>query len=107
MYLVGEAHPLKTESQILLERLVAAGQRLVIDAEVLQEILHRYTSIRRRESIGPAFRVVLDIVDEVFAVQKRTLCGLVKSPRARADVGARCRSYRRYGASRDSVNPDL
>jgi predicted nucleic acid-binding protein len=41
MYLVGEAHPLKTESQILLERLVAAGQRLVIDAEVLQEILHR------------------------------------------------------------------
>jgi len=70
MYLVGESHPLKTESQILLERLVAAGQRLVIDAGVLQEILHRFTSIKRRQAIAPAFHVVLDIVDEVFAVEK-------------------------------------
>jgi hypothetical protein len=56
----------------------------VIDAEVLQEILHRYTSIRRRESIGPAFRVVLDIVDEVFAVQKEDILRaseIAQSPR--------------------------
>ncbi|MFN0171838.1 MAG: PIN domain-containing protein, partial [Bryobacteraceae bacterium] len=45
MYLVGAAHPHKTDSQILLERLIAAGERLVTDAEVLQEILHRYTAI--------------------------------------------------------------
>lgn len=50
MYLVGESHPLKTESQILLERLVAAGQRLVIDAGVLQEILHRFTSKEDKRS---------------------------------------------------------
>lgn len=70
MYIVGAPHPLKTEAQILLERLVAGGQRLVIDVEVLQEILHRYTSIRRREAIGPAFHLILGVADQVFAVEK-------------------------------------
>lgn len=71
MYLVGAAHPHKAESQILLERLIAAGERLVTDAEVLQEILHRYTAINRRDAIEPALRAVLDVVDEVFAIEKR------------------------------------
>jgi hypothetical protein len=70
MYLVGAAHPHKAEAQIILERLVAAGERLVTDAEVLQEILHRYTAIGRREAIGPAFEVILDVVDDVIAVEK-------------------------------------
>ena len=48
MYLVGAPHPHKADAQLLLERLVAAGHRLVTDAEVLQEILHRYTAIGRR-----------------------------------------------------------
>ena len=71
MYLVGAAHPHKTDAQILLERHIAAGERLVTDAEVLQEILHRYTAIDRREAIQPALRVILDVVDDVFAVEKR------------------------------------
>jgi uncharacterized protein len=52
MYLVGGAHPKKAEAQILIERLIAAGERLVTDAEVLQEILHRYTSIQSRDAMG-------------------------------------------------------
>jgi len=48
MYLIGADHPHKTEAQVLLERLIAAGQRLVTDAEVLHEILHRYTAIDKR-----------------------------------------------------------
>ena len=40
------------------------------DAEVLQEILHRYTSIERRDAIGPALQITLDIVDEVFPIEK-------------------------------------
>ena len=55
---------------MILERLIAAGQRLVTDAEVLQEILHRYTAIDKREAIGPALRVTLDIVDEVLPIGK-------------------------------------
>lgn len=57
MYLIGAAHPHKAEAQVILERLIAAGQRLVTDAEVLQEILHRYTAIEKREAIGPALQV--------------------------------------------------
>ena len=68
MYLIGAAHPLKAETQVLLERLIAAGERLVTDVEVLQEILHRYTSIGKRDAIGPAFEVTLGIVDEVIQV---------------------------------------
>jgi uncharacterized protein len=71
MYLIGTAHPHKTESQILLERLIAASERLVTDAEVLQEILHRYTAIEKRDAIEPALRVLLDITDDIFAVEKR------------------------------------
>jgi predicted nucleic acid-binding protein len=70
MYLIGAAHPLKTEAQILLERLVAQGERLVTDDEVLQEILRRYTAINRREAMDPAIQVTLDVVDEVFPVEK-------------------------------------
>lgn len=70
MYLVGAPHPHKTEAQIILERLIAAGQRLVTDAEVLQEILHRYTAIEKREAIGQTLQVTLDIVDEVIPIGK-------------------------------------
>jgi predicted nucleic acid-binding protein len=70
MYLIGGPHAHKGEAQILLERLIASGQRLVTDAEVLQEILHRYTAIGRRDAIGPAFRVVLDLVDDVLAIER-------------------------------------
>ncbi|HEY1207640.1 MAG: type II toxin-antitoxin system VapC family toxin [Bryobacteraceae bacterium] len=70
MYLIGAAHPHKTEAQILLERLAAEGQRLVTDAEVLQEILHRYTAIDKREAIRPALQATLDIVDQVMAIEK-------------------------------------
>ena len=66
MYLIGVPNPHKTESQVLLERVIAERQRLVTDAEVLQEILHRYTTVDKREAIGPAFQITLDIVDEVM-----------------------------------------
>jgi predicted nucleic acid-binding protein len=70
MYLIGAPHPHKTDAQVILERLIAAGQRLVTDAEVLQEILHRYAAIDKRKAIGPALQVTLDIVDEVFPIEK-------------------------------------
>ncbi|MCC7415598.1 MAG: type II toxin-antitoxin system VapC family toxin [Acidobacteria bacterium] len=68
MYLVGAAHPHKADAQRLLAAAIAAGERLVTDAEVLQEILHRYVAIDRREAIQPAFDAILGVVDEVFDV---------------------------------------
>jgi predicted nucleic acid-binding protein len=68
MYLVGAPHPNKDASRVALERAVADGERLVTDAEVLQEILHRYAAIGRRDAIEPALDLVIGIVDEVYAI---------------------------------------
>ncbi|MGH2829471.1 MAG: type II toxin-antitoxin system VapC family toxin [Steroidobacteraceae bacterium] len=68
MYLVGADHPNKTAAILLLDALIARGERLVTDVEVLQEILHRYAAIERIDAIQPAFDAILDIVDEVLPI---------------------------------------
>ena len=73
MYIVGASHPNKVEAQRLLEKAIMDRQRLVTDAEVLQEILHRYTSINRRDTIQPAFDTLLALVDVVLAVDQETV----------------------------------
>ena len=68
MYLVGGPHQNKTTVRHLLEHHIVAGDRLVTDVEVFQEILHRYVAIKRRDAIQPAFDALLGVVDEVFPV---------------------------------------
>ena len=68
MYLVGAPHPHKADAQRLLEKLISDRHRLVTDAAVLQEILHRYVAINRREAIQPAFDALLGIADQVLPV---------------------------------------
>ena len=68
MYLVGSAHPQKADARRLLEEAIAAGDRLVTSAEVLQELLHRYSAIGRREAIQPAFDALRGVADDVFPV---------------------------------------
>ena len=70
MYLIGAPHPHKSDAQRLLEKLVSDRQRLVTDAEVLQEILHRYVAINRRDAIQPAFDALLGVVDQVLPVDR-------------------------------------
>ncbi|HWY57764.1 MAG TPA: type II toxin-antitoxin system VapC family toxin [Terriglobales bacterium] len=70
MYLVGAPHPHKSDAQRLLEKLISDRQRLVTDAEVLQEILHRYVAINRRDAIQPAFDAILGIVDQVLPIDR-------------------------------------
>ena len=70
MYLVGAQHPHKADAKRWLDELVSARERLVTDAEVLQEILHRYVSIARPDAIQPAFNALLGVVDEVFSVDQ-------------------------------------
>ena len=64
------AHPNKEAARRALEEAVAAGESLCTDAEVLQEILHRYTAIRRPEDIDPAFDALLAIVDVVYPIER-------------------------------------
>lgn len=73
MYLVGAAHPNKQRAKELLDECFDAEERLVSDVEVLQEILHRFVSIGRREAIQPAFDVLTEIVDELFPLDAAVL----------------------------------
>jgi len=73
MYLVGAPHPRKVDAQRLTERALADGERLVTDVEVLQEILHRYVAIDRRDAIQPAFDAILGVVDDVFSIDRATV----------------------------------
>lgn len=68
MYLVGAEHPNKALARMALERAIADGERLVTDAEVMQEILHRYIAISRLDAIEPAMDALLSVVDEVFPI---------------------------------------
>ena len=70
MYLVGGEHPNKGIARRLLERAITDGETLVTDAEVLQEILHRYVAIDRRDAIEPSTNALLEVVDEVFPVER-------------------------------------
>ncbi|MGB2625346.1 MAG: type II toxin-antitoxin system VapC family toxin [Candidatus Acidiferrum sp.] len=70
MYLIGAPHPHKSDARRLLEKVIGERRRLVTDAEVLQEILHRYVAINRRDAIQPAFDALLGIVDQVLPVDR-------------------------------------
>jgi uncharacterized protein len=89
MYLLGAAHPHKADAQVLLEGLAAAGERLVTDAEVLQELIHRYTSIQRRDAIDMSLAVLLGFVDEVFPIEKADVLRAAEIVQGRAQLSAR------------------
>ena len=73
MYLVGTSHVHKSDAHRLLEKFISERQRLVTDAAVLQEILHRFGAIRRLDAIQPAFSALLRFVDEVLPVDLRAV----------------------------------
>jgi hypothetical protein len=89
MYLVGASHQHKVDAQRLVESVIARNERLVTDAEVLQEILLRYVAIERRDAIQPAFDLVLGIVDEVFSIELEDVERAKTTVMNRAAVSAR------------------
>lgn len=62
MYAAGADHPHKQPSVALLERVARGEIEATIDAEVLQEILHRYRAIGRWED----GRRVYDLTRQLF-----------------------------------------
>ncbi len=104
MYLVGADHPNKARSRVLLERAIADGERLVTDAEVLQEMLHRYGAIDRPDAVQPAFDALLGVVDEVFPVESSDVLRAKDVLLGRAGLSARDSLHvavmERYGVTR-------
>lgn len=68
MYLVGAAHPHKIDARQKLEQCISEKAVLVTDAEVFQEILHRYIAIERRDAVQPAFETLTAIADVVHGI---------------------------------------
>lgn len=69
MYLIGMEHPRRKDAVRAVADLVQRNETLVSSAEVVQEILHRYHAIRRREFVQPALRLLLELTEgEIFPV---------------------------------------
>jgi predicted nucleic acid-binding protein len=62
MYLIGAGHRHKTDAQRALERLISERERLVTDAEVLQEILHPRTIVLERPLLSARVAVHLAVM---------------------------------------------
>jgi predicted nucleic acid-binding protein len=80
MYAVGAEHPHKQPSVSMLERIGAGEIEAVIDAETLQELLHRYRAIGRWETAREIyvltrrlFPVVLPITAEIVDEAQRLM----------------------------------
>jgi predicted nucleic acid-binding protein len=101
MYLVGAAHPHKIDARRALEQAIAEERRLVTDAGVLQEILHRYRAIDRLDAIPPAMDAILGVIDEVFPIEERDVREakdvLLASPRLSSRDALHLAVMRRHG----------
>lgn len=64
MYAAGAPHPHKDPSAAFLERVATGEMDAVVDAEILQEILHRYRALDRWEE----GRRVFDLARTLFPV---------------------------------------
>lgn len=70
MYLIGADQAMQLRARTVVEDAVALGEEFCTDAEVLQEILHRYLAIHRPEFIDPAFETLLGVVDVVYPIER-------------------------------------
>ena len=70
MYAAGKEHPHKSASLAFLEGVANGRIAATIDAEVLQEILHRYRSLRRWELGQQVYGIARTIFREVVPVTK-------------------------------------
>jgi uncharacterized protein len=69
MYLIGADHPLKPQARRAVEDALAADEVLCTDAEVFQEILHRYRAVGRREDMDAAFAALHGIIDVAYPIE--------------------------------------
>ena len=68
MYLIGAEHPLKVAARRAVEDALVAGEVLCSDAEVFQEILHRYRAVGQRADIDAAFAALHGFIDVTYPI---------------------------------------
>jgi len=89
MYAVGAAHPLKQPCVDFLEA-VARGEIVALtDAEVLQQILHRYSALSQRERAIEVVRLFVKVVPTVLPITLADVEGALDVHRRYAGLQAR------------------
>ena len=73
MYMIGSDHPNKVVAEAIMDRIIEDGERIVTDAAVFQEILHRYSATGRPGHIESAFNLLRRLADEVFPLDMKTV----------------------------------
>jgi predicted nucleic acid-binding protein len=68
MYAAGSDHPFKPLSTAFLTKVAAGDISAAIDAETLQEILHRYRSLHRWQDAERVYELARTIFPDVLAV---------------------------------------
>jgi uncharacterized protein len=68
MYAAGAEHPHKEPSRVFLERVARGEIETAMDAEVLQEILHRYRSIQRWQDGCRVYDLARQIIPLVLPI---------------------------------------
>ena len=68
MYVAGGAHPLREPALRFMERVRAGELEACTSAEVLQEILHRYAGLGRRDLAGRVYALFVQLCPIVLPV---------------------------------------
>lgn len=68
MYVAGRDHPLRDPARRFLERARAGEVEICTSTEVLQEILYRYTALKRRDLASSVYDLFVQMCPVVFAV---------------------------------------
>jgi predicted nucleic acid-binding protein len=70
MYAAGAAHPNKAASVHFLERVARGEIDAAVDAEVLQEVMHRYRSLRRWTDGRRVYALARDIFPYIVPITR-------------------------------------
>jgi predicted nucleic acid-binding protein len=73
MYAAGSDHPNKTPSVAFLEKVATNQMAAAVDAETLQEILHRYRALRRWDDGKAVFDMTRRIFETVIPIDEEIL----------------------------------
>jgi hypothetical protein len=76
MFAAGSEHPLREPCRVVLARSVRGEIAGATSAEVIQELIHRYRSIRRNDAAGRVSREVLGAFGPVLPVDHAVVARL-------------------------------
>lgn len=89
IYSVGRDHPYKSPSLHFLSSVAEGKEKIVISAEVLQEILYRFWSIRRMKDGFELFEQAVSLSEMVLPIFQETTKKAKELLRLQPDIGPR------------------